>query len=123
MACRSAAVQRANYALEQLLAGRSPSGVVTDLTQREGISRRTAQRAVAKAHAVLVTDLDATERVHLVAQLTHLLLESAAEAMRQKNSGAIVGVSRELRALVGLGADYAPSRPTTTGRFGRSAWN
>lgn len=120
MACRSAAVQRANYALEQLLAGRSPSGVVSDLSEREGVSRRTAQRAVAKAHQTLVQDLDATERVHLVAQLTHLLLESAAEAMKQKNSGAVVGISRELRSLLGLGAEHR--QLPHGGTYGRSKW-
>jgi hypothetical protein len=68
----------------------------------------------------LVDDLGQTERTHLTAQLVHLLMESAAQAIKAKNSGAVVGISRELRALVGLGADHAPPRTGTLGRFGRS---
>ena len=122
MASPVAAKERANWALQQLMAGRGSSAVVSEMADRWGISRRQAQRIVSKAHQTLVDDLDQTERVHMTAQLVHLLMASAAEAMKQKNSGAVVGISRELRALVGLGVDHAP-RLGTTGRFGRSAWN
>jgi len=106
MAGRSATAERINWALEQLMAGRGSTAVVTDLTQWAGVSRRQAQRVVAKAHQTLVDDLDKTERVHMTAQLVHLLMESAAQAIKAKNSGAVVGISRELRALVGLGASH-----------------
>jgi hypothetical protein len=65
-----------------------------------------------------VSDLDETERVHMTAQLVHLLMESAAQALKAKNSGAVVGVSRELRALVGLGPATAPTHRPPMGRFG-----
>jgi len=110
MAGRSATTERVNWALEQLMAGRGSTAVVTDLSQRAGVSRRQAQRVVAKAHQTLVSDLDQTERTHLTAQLVHLLMESAAQAIKAKNSGAVVGISRELRALVGLGVGVAPER-------------
>jgi len=110
MAGRSATTERVNWALEQLMAGRGSTAVVTDLSQRAGVSRRQAQRVVAKAHQTLVSDLDQTQRTHLTAQLVHLLMESAAQAIRAKNSGAVVGISRELRALVGLGIGAAPER-------------
>jgi hypothetical protein len=108
MAGRSTATERINWALEQLMAGRGSSAVVSEMTQRWGIGRRQAQRITAKAHQTLLTDLDQTERTHLTAQLVHLLMESAAQAIKAKNSGAVVGISRELRALVGLGIG-APS--------------
>jgi hypothetical protein len=111
MAGPSVITERVNWALEQLMAGRGSSAVVSDVSQKWGISRRQAQRITAKAHQTLVTDLDQTERVHLTAQLVHLLMESAAQAIKAKNSGAVVGISRELRALVGLGAGVAPERP------------
>lgn len=120
MASRVAAAERINWALEQLMAGRGSSSVVAEMSQRWGISRRQAQRLTAAAHQTLVDDLGQTERTHLTAQLVHLLMESAAQAIKAKNSGAVVGISRELRALVGLGADYAPPRTGTLGRFGRS---
>ena len=110
MACRSATTERVNWALEQLTAGHSSTAVVSQMTQWAGVSRRQAQRITAKAHQTLVTDLDQTERTHLTAQLVHLLMESAAQAIKAKNSGAVVGISRELRALVGLGIGAPPER-------------
>jgi hypothetical protein len=80
MAGRSATTERVNWALELLMAGRGSTAVVTELSQREGISRRQAQRITAKAHEILVTDLDQTERKHLVAQLVHILMEAAAKS-------------------------------------------
>jgi hypothetical protein len=98
------------------------NAVVSELSQREGVSRRQAQRITAKAHQTLVTDLDQTERTHLTAQLVHLLMESAAQAIKAKNSGAVVGISRELRALVGLGIGAPPERHhPPMGRFGSSS--
>ena len=122
MAGRSAATERINWALEQLMAGRGSSAVVSEMTLRWGISRRQAQRITAKAHQTLVTDLDQTERTHLTAQLVHLLMESAAQAIKAKNSGAVVGISRELRALVGLGIGAPSERHhPPMGRFGSSS--
>ena len=116
MAGRSATTERVNWALELLMAGHGSTAVVTDLSQREGISRRQAQRITAKAHQTLVNDLDQTERKHLVAQLVHILMEAVAQALKAKNSGAVVGISKELRVLVGLGADTSP-RNSRFGNF------
>ena len=122
MAGRSAATERINWALEQLMAGHGSTAVVTELSRREGVSRRQAQRITAKAHQTLVNDLDQTERTHLTAQLVHLLMESAAQAIKAKNSGAVVGISRELRALVGLGIGAPSERHhPPMGRFGSSS--
>ena len=122
MACRSATTERVNWALEQLTAGHSSTAVVSQMTQLWGIGRRQAQRITAKAHQTLVTDLDQTERTHLTAQLVHLLMESAAQAIKAKNSGAVVGISRELRALVGLGIGAPSERHhPPMGRFGSSS--
>ena len=97
------------------MAGRGSSAVVSDLSHRAGISRRQAQRLVGKAHQVLVNDLDQVERKDLTAQLIHLLMESAAQALKDRNGGAVVGISRELRALLGLGPGSAPTHM----QFGR----
>jgi hypothetical protein len=110
MAGRSATTERVNWALELLMEGRGSTAVVSEMTQLWGISRRQAQRITAKAHQTLVTDLDQTERTHLTAQLIHLLMESAAQAIKAKNIGAVVGISRELRALVGLGIGNGSDR-------------
>jgi hypothetical protein len=110
MASPVAAKERINWALQQLMAGRGSSAVVSEMAEKWGISRRQAQRITSKAHQTLVQDLDHVERTHLTAQLIHLLMESAAQAIKAKNSGAVVGISRELRALVGLGFAAPPER-------------
>jgi len=122
MASTVATTERVNWALEQLMAGRGSSAVVSEMSQRWGITRRQAQRLTKRAHQTLVQDLDIVERTDMTAQLIALLMASAEQALKAKNSGAIVGISRELRALVGLGVDHAP-RLGTTGRFGRSSWD
>jgi ABC-type transporter Mla MlaB component len=119
MASSVATTERVNWALEQLMAGRGSSAVVSEMSQRWGITRRQAQRLTKRAHQTLVQDLDVVERTDLTAQLIALLMASAEQALKARNSGAIVGISRELRALVGLGADHAPAR-AQFGRFGRS---
>ena len=119
MASTVATAERVNWAIEQLMAGRGSSAVVSEMSERWGITRRQAQRLTKRAHQTLVQDLDQVERVDMTAQLIALLMASAERAIRSGNAGAVVGISRELRALVGLGVDHAP-RLGATGKFGSS---
>jgi len=102
MACHGAVAQRVDWALGELLKLRSTSAVVTDLTEREGCSRRTAQRAVKRAHELLVADLEDIDRRHVVAQLEHALFAAANKALEEGQPAVIVGVSREVRSLLNL---------------------
>ena len=102
MACHGAVTKRVDWALSELLKLRSTSAVVSDLTKREGCSRRTAQRAVKRAHELLVADLNDVDRRHVVAQLEHALFAAANKALEDGQPAVIVGVSRELRALLQL---------------------
>ena len=120
MTCRSAAAERLDWALTRLVECRSTTAVVTEVAQRWGVSRRSAQRVVARAHQQLVDDIEGAgvERVHAVAQIAHGLMEAMSQALATKNSGAVVGCAKELRVLLGLGATPEPSRRTTYGRSG-----
>ena len=120
MTCRSAAAERLDWALARLVECRSTTAVVTEVAQRWGCSRRSAQRVVARAHQQLVDDLEGAgvERVHAVAQLAHGLFEALAQALATKNSGAVVGCAKELRVLLGLGAIPEPTRRISHGRSG-----
>lgn len=102
MACHGAVAKRVDWALAELLKLRSTSAVVSELAEREGCSRRTAQRAVQKAHQRLVADLEDIDRKHVVAQLEHALFAAASKALEDGQPAVIVGVSRELRALLQL---------------------
>jgi len=91
-------------ALQLLLAGRSASATVSQLTQTQGIGRRQAQRYVAAAYKTIRGDIEQTkiDRRQQLAKLVHMLEEGAAVALATKNVGALVGACRELRELLQL---------------------
>ena len=72
------------------------------LTVWDGCSRRTAQRAVKRAHELLVADLEDVDRKHVVAQLEYALFAADSKALEDGQPAVIVGVSCELRALLQL---------------------
>ena len=104
---KSAPAHRQQLALDLLLTGKSATATVAYLTQHCSISRRQAQRTVAAAYQLLKADIDACaiDRPVQVAKLIHLLESTMAIAMESKQCAAAVAASRELRELLGLGAD------------------
>ena len=84
----------------------SYTAVVTQLAESKGLSRRTAQRTVQQAYALIREDIDQcnVERTDLVAQAIHLLMESARMGLAQNNPGAVVGAVSQLDKLCGLSA-------------------
>lgn len=104
MAARSATAERIDWAVQRLIECRSTTAVVTEMAARWGCSRRTAQRLTAKAHAVLVADLEEVglERRELVAQLVHALMESLSKAMASNQPAAAVAAVRAIADLCQL---------------------
>ena len=98
---------RRTTALNLLLGGASASSAVSLLAAQEGISRRQAQRYVRAGYAQLQIDIEncGVDRVPQVAKLGHLLETTLVIAMESKQCAAAVGAARELRELLGLGAD------------------
>ena len=86
----------------------SCTAVVTQLAESKGLSRRTAQRTVQQAYALIREDLDQcnVERTDLIAQAIHLLIESERMGLAHNNPGAVVGAISQLDKLCGL----SPSR-------------
>ena len=105
MAKRAAVVDRVEEAHSMLLQGYSCTAVVAYLAQSKGVSRRTSQRTVQQAYALIREDIDQAniQRTDLVAQAIHLLMESARVALKQNNPGAVVGAISQLDKLCGLG--------------------
>ena len=100
---------RVEAALDLLSRGNSPSVVVSRLAAGWGgavCSRRTAQRAVAKAYAELKADFDLSEcdRPALVSQCIGLLLEGAQMSLATNQPAALAGCISQLDKLVGLSA-------------------
>lgn len=87
-----------------LLQGASPSSVVSALAEAQGVSVRTARRAVAMAYSTIRADLEESglDRQELVSQCVHLLLESARQGLASNNSGAVVGAVAQLDRLLAL---------------------
>jgi ABC-type amino acid transport substrate-binding protein len=105
MAAHGAAAARVDAALQMLQQGRSASATVSHLAEMHGISRRQGQRIVAKAFQVLRDDIEQSgiNRKAESAQLVHALHEAMAKALASGHASAVVGCSRELRELLGLG--------------------
>ena len=97
-------VDRVRDAHSKLLEGYSCTAVVAHLAETKGVSRRTAQRTVQQAYALIREDIDkaSVQRSDLVAQAIHLLMESARLGLAQNNPGAVVGAVAQLDKLCGL---------------------
>ena len=91
-------VDRVQVAHSKLLEGYSCTAVVAYLAETKGVSRRTAQRIVQQAYALIREDIDKAnvQRSDLVAQAIHLLMESARLGLAQNNPGVVVGRCRRL---------------------------
>ena len=102
MAPRRPTVARIEVAAELLLAGRGASSVVAELSESMGVSRRSAQRDVARAYALIEADIETIDRRQLLAQLVDNTQQAVAQALETKNSGAAVAGVRCLAELLGL---------------------
>ena len=89
-----------------LLEGSSNSVCVAHASREWGVSRRQAYRLLKRAWQRIGDDVDQVDidRRAMVSWCIQQLQSAAGLALQQKNSGAIVGVVRELDALLGLGA-------------------
>ena len=87
-----------------LLEGSSNSACVAHASREWGVSRRQAYRLLKRAWQRITEDVDATDvsRRELVAWCISQLMDAAGTAKNQRNPGALVGIVRELDALVGL---------------------
>ena len=91
--------------MKLLLLGHSTSVVVGKVAEKEGCSRRTARRIVARALKVVKDDVDKVniENAELAALLIHQLQEIAAKGLETNQLGSAVAATRELAALLGIG--------------------
>jgi hypothetical protein len=108
MAGKTAMALRVDFAVQALLRGHGSSAVVTQLAEKEGISRRSAQRVVQRAYRQLADDIEAVgvDRRQMVAQLVHALQEALAHALASKQPAVVVGAVRALDDLVMLGCRH-----------------
>jgi len=108
MAARSVTAERIDWALQRLIECRSTTAVVALLSEREGISRRQAQRLVAKAHRVLLSDIEQVglDRREMVAQLVHALMETLSKALASNQPAAAVAAVRAIDDLCKLTSQH-----------------
>ena len=98
--------ERIDILQRMLLEGSSNSVCVAHVSREWGVSRRQAYRLLKRAWQQIGDDVDQVQidRRAMVSWCIHQLQSAAGLALQQKNSGAIVGVVRELDVLLGLGA-------------------
>jgi len=120
MAGRSVSKQRQQEALKLLGDGYGCTELTSLLSDRWGVTRRTAQRHVYGAYAVLVADLQEVQAADMLAQLVNRLETVARKASEQGQHACVIGACKLLAELV---VTPHRSRPTGQfGRFGRSSW-
>jgi len=121
MASRSATKDRINESVALLLAGRSASGIVSEMADKHGVTRRQARRYVGRGYEIIRDDIDESDvdREKLIAQLVNSLQQSMAKAAAAGHTCAVVSCCRELRELLGLAAAAKPRHaPPTPYRIG-----
>ena len=81
-----------NDALMMLLDSRSASGIVSELSDKYGVTRRQARRWVAKGYEMIKADVEESEidRQKLVSQLVHALQEALASAVKANHPCSVV---------------------------------
>lgn len=104
MAPQRRTATRIDAAARDLLSGNGASVVVTLVAEREGLSRRQAQRIVHAAYRQLTADLEegGVDRRELMAQLVSNLQSSISQSIATNQPGACVAAVRLLAELVGL---------------------
>jgi len=112
MAGHAVTAARVDYCARALLKGHSGCRVVADLAAREGISRRSARRYVAKGYEVIIDDMKEIniDRQHVTAQTIVMLQEGMAKALEHNHVSAMVGACREMRELLSLADKNAQRR-------------
>ena len=108
--------RREDQAFELLCSGHGCSSAASVLSDRLGVSRKTALRAVNKANLRMVSDLDLLDRHHLLAQLIHQSQESIRGAMKTKNYGAALAGIKLLHSMV-IDVSVAPKSRTWTSNY------
>ena len=81
------------------------------MTDRGGMSRRPALRAIEQANKRMVSDLDHLDRTHLLSQLIHQTQEGIRGSMKTKNYGAALAGIKFLLLII-IGVSVSPQRRT-----------
>ena len=99
--------RRIDIAASMLANGHSGTSVVTFMTNQEGISRRQAQRIVAKGYGLFVEDLKEMDidRKEMVSQLIVNLQAGIQKSLSLGHISAMVACVRTLKDLCGLGVN------------------
>jgi hypothetical protein len=103
---RARTADRVAAAEQLLLQRRSPSQVVAELAELEGISRRSARRYVTRALEAIKADTESVDRAQLVALLVDALNRTIAMGLERHQPAVVIGAARELDSLLGLGASH-----------------
>jgi len=90
---------------EMILSGEPNTACLAYARQTWGVSRAQGYKLVKRAWAQIKDDIDATgiDRQELLSWVIQTLITASGQAMKQKNSGAVVACIRQLDHMTGTG--------------------
>jgi hypothetical protein len=120
MATRAVAKARTDWCYQQLVQCRPTCKITAELAEREGISRRQARDYVGRAYKEMAADLQdpQIENTEYLAKMITALEHTIEQGVQQGHGNAVIGATRLLSELLGLGAEY--NHHARPGRYGRS---
>ena len=120
MATKQVSKARVDWCYRALVDGRATHRVVAELAEREGISRRMARNYVGRAYQELAQDLedDGLGNKQYLARMIASLEAAIEQGIAQGHGNTVIGATRLLSELLGIGADYR--QQSATGRYGRT---
>jgi hypothetical protein len=113
MAIRPQTEARLDWCLRQLIDGRATHRLVSDLADREGISRRQARRIVGHAYQQLQRDLDdaGIRSEQYLARMVASTENAIEAALKAGHAAAAIGGVNTLARLLGIGAEQQHRQP------------
>ena len=90
--------------------------LTTHVAERWGVSRRQARRYVRDAQESFAADYLQTEDTHKLFELTHALEMVIHRGLQKGDLSSVVGATKQLNAMLRLGADQKAIRPPASHR-------
>ena len=99
-------VEQINYAKERLIGFGRTGQICTELTEKWGLSERTAASRVAQARKAITAEVNEADRQEIVAVMMQQCLKIATEASETRQLSNAIGAMRLYGELVGVAGNH-----------------
>lgn len=101
-----AIAEQMHYAKERLVGFGRTGQIVAELTEKWGLSERTAASRVAQARRAITTEVNQADRQEIVAVMMQQCLKIATEASETRQLSNAIGAMRLYGELVGVAGNH-----------------